>query len=287
MEGDIGAEQLYHAARTIRGIGHVLFSTHSQTLYGQVQVVTLCESREQGLTRFFFFQGCFLCPCSVSFPFLPPLPPPTLSPSFSAQHQTHTTQHPHTHSTRNTHLHTHTQTPHTPHTPHKVQTGLCCFFGSLSFDLNGRSMAERGDAGGGTGSARRRRERRLRSMLRHERMAVAMALAENLHHSAQRPEKARAREVEEQDQHEALRRQKAPPPGSCRIPPRRGVLGSTVASAMSSFWSSMSLCCSWRNSRWTLLRWLSSRRRKSRLWRWSTWSWSVLASPSPQPRSSG
>ena len=36
-----------------------------------------------------------------------------------------------------------------------------------------------------TGSARRRRERRLRSMLRHERMSVAMALAEKLHHSAQ------------------------------------------------------------------------------------------------------
>ena len=31
------------------------------------------------------------------------------------------------------------------------------------------------EAGGGTGSARRRRERRLRSMLRHERMSVAMA----------------------------------------------------------------------------------------------------------------
>ena len=95
----------------------------------------------------------------------------------------------------------------------KVQTGLRCLLCSLSFDLNGRSMAERDDAGGGTGSARRRRERRFRSMLRHERMAVAMALAESLHHSAQRPEKAKAREVEEQDQHEALRREKAPPPG--------------------------------------------------------------------------
>ena len=31
------------------------------------------------------------------------------------------------------------------------------------------------------------------SMLRHERMSVAMALAEQLHHSAQRPELARAR----------------------------------------------------------------------------------------------
>ena len=41
---------------------------------------------------------------------------------------------------------------------------------------------------GSTGSARRRRERRLRSMLRHERMSVAMALAAATHHSAQRGE---------------------------------------------------------------------------------------------------
>ena len=37
----------------------------------------------------------------------------------------------------------------------------------------------------------RRRERRFRSWLRHERMTVAMALAEKLHHSAQRPMMAR------------------------------------------------------------------------------------------------
>ena len=98
-------------------------------------------------------------------------------------------------------------------------------------------MDDERDGGGGTGSARRRTERRLRSMLRHEQMAVAMALAESLHHSAQRPEKAKAKEVEEQDQHEA------------------------VASAMSSLWPSMSLCCRWWNSQWTPLRWLSSRRR--------------------------
>ena len=48
------------------------------------------------------------------------------------------------------------------------------------------------DGGGGTGSARRQRERRLRSMLRHERMSVAMALAESTHHSAQRQKTARA-----------------------------------------------------------------------------------------------
>ena len=68
-------------------------------------------------------------------------------------------------------------------------------------------------------AARRRRERRLHISLKHERLKVAMALAESLHHSAQRLEKARARVVEEQDKHEALRRQKAPPPGK-----RQGVL---------------------------------------------------------------
>ena len=53
-------------------------------------------------------------------------------------------------------------------------------------------MAARDEAGGGTGSARLWRQRRLRSHLRHERMAVAMALAESTHHSAQRQKTARA-----------------------------------------------------------------------------------------------
>ena len=47
------------------------------------------------------------------------------------------------------------------------------------------------EAGGGTGSARRRRERRLRADLKHARMSVAMALAESQHHSAHRPKMAR------------------------------------------------------------------------------------------------
>ena len=55
--------------------------------------------------------------------------------------------------------------------------------------------------------------------------------------------------------------------------------GSTVASAMSSFWLSMSLCCRWWNSQWTLLRWLSSRRRRRRLCMRSTWCWPVLPPP--------
>ena len=56
----------------------------------------------------------------------------------------------------------------------------------------------------GPSSARRRRERRLRSWLRHERMTVAMALAEKLHHSAFRTHMPKKEEVE-QDQ--ALRGQ--------------------------------------------------------------------------------
>ena len=47
-----------------------------------------------------------------------------------------------------------------------------------------------------TGAARRRRERRLRAYLKYARTSVAMALAECQHHSAQRPQKARAREEE-------------------------------------------------------------------------------------------
>ena len=86
---------------------------------------------------------------------------------------------------------------------------------------------ERGE-GGGTGSARRRRERRLRSMLRHERMAVAMALAEALHHSSglrvmERAQHAaprgqetgtRAGEEVEHVTHSGPRAPKTPPPGA-------------------------------------------------------------------------
>ena len=70
------------------------------------------------------------------------------------------------------------------------------------------------EAGSGTGSARRRRERRLRSMLRHERVAVAMAVAEATHHSSRGQKSATViREVEEQVVHVGLRAQKTPPPG--------------------------------------------------------------------------
>ena len=66
-------------------------------------------------------------------------------------------------------------------------------------------MAASGDAAGGTSSARRRRERRLRSWAKHERLSVAMATAEKLHHSANRTALSKEEEVE---QDYALRGQK-------------------------------------------------------------------------------
>ena len=55
-----------------------------------------------------------------------------------------------------------------------------------------------------TGAAKRRRERRLRSWLRHERMTVAMALAEVTHHTAPRGQKtARARGKESDELYDA------------------------------------------------------------------------------------
>ena len=62
-------------------------------------------------------------------------------------------------------------------------------------------MAAR-DADGGTGSARRRTERRLRSWAKHERLSVAMALTVKLHHSANRADLPK-----EEEQHHAARGQ--------------------------------------------------------------------------------
>ena len=62
-------------------------------------------------------------------------------------------------------------------------------------------------------AAKRRRERRLRAMLRHERRSVAMALSEFTHHSSRGQRTARALEEVENATHDAPRRQKTPPPG--------------------------------------------------------------------------
>ena len=71
-------------------------------------------------------------------------------------------------------------------------------------------MAARED--GGSGAARRRRERRLRAFHRYEATSVWLALATALHHSAQQV----PREVEEHETHVGQRAQKTPPPGTQR-----------------------------------------------------------------------
>ena len=109
FRGIVGAEQLYHAARTIRGIGHALFSTHIQHVYGWGQVVTLVNLRckcKLVLFLIFFFKVVFFCLCSASLL----LPSCCTSPSTSLL--LHTTTHNNTHNTRNAHTNTHTSTRH-------------------------------------------------------------------------------------------------------------------------------------------------------------------------------
>ena len=120
------------------------------------------------------------------------------------------------------------------------------------------------DHGVRAGAAMRRRQRRLRSMLRHERQSIAMALAERLHHSAnvtglkhkeeveqhaapRGPKTARA-EVEEavNATHDALRRQNTPPPG-LRSPGRREV---TAARGTSQGTASQPSACRYWLGRW-------------------------------------
>ena len=76
----------------------------------------------------------------------------------------------------------------------------------------------------GEGAARRRRERRLRSWLKHERQSVAMALAEQKHHASWGQMRARARE-ELHEMNHAPWRPKPPPPTGIRP----GVLKEPVA----------------------------------------------------------
>ena len=78
------------------------------------------------------------------------------------------------------------------------------------------------------GVARRRRERRLRSMLRHEQQSIRMALATVMHHSfkvhteygAPRSQitATRAREGEVHERHDGLRAQERPLPGTRPAP---------------------------------------------------------------------
>ena len=74
-------------------------------------------------------------------------------------------------------------------------------------------VVDRDDAGGGTGSARLRRERRLRAYLRYARMSVAMALAESTHHSAPRGQKMARAGGRARDELHGYAPEDAPPQG--------------------------------------------------------------------------
>ena len=74
------------------------------------------------------------------------------------------------------------------------------------------------------GSAVRRRQRMLRSMWRHEQMAIKLALAEKLHHSACRPVLSKKEEVE-QVRYNALRGQKTARAGGSLPAPLSEVAG--------------------------------------------------------------
>ena len=75
FRGIVGAEQLYHAARTIRGIGHALFSTHSQNVYGLDSVNLRCKWMQTFLKKkkFFFFKVFFSVFALPLCSFLPPV----------------------------------------------------------------------------------------------------------------------------------------------------------------------------------------------------------------------
>ena len=105
---------------------------------------------------------------------LPPSPPT----------HTHTTSPPPTSTPSPTHTHLY------HHHHHHQASDSSVSVSRVSFGQNSAvAMFGDRDTAGGTGSARRRRERRLRAYLRYARMSVAMALAESTHHSAPRGQK--------------------------------------------------------------------------------------------------
>ena len=130
----------------------------------------------------------------------PPPPPPTHQPT---NHPTHQPTNPPTHqpTTHNpqppTTTHNHHHRPRSKHTRFLgVRCRLFCvaLFGTFMWSqVHGEHVS----------AARRRRERRLRQFLRHERVSVAMALAESNHHAAPRGQKmARAGRVEREENYE-------------------------------------------------------------------------------------
>ena len=109
-------------------------------------------------------------------------------------------------------------------------------------------MAAREAEGGGTGSARRRRERRLRAYLKYARMSVAMALAECSHHSAPRGQRTATAREEDPEVHSragALRPLRRARRGAAA--PVGGAAGGAITGGLRRFL--MSQCCS--SCRWS------------------------------------
>ena len=73
--------------------------------------------------------------------------------------------------------------------PPPPKSRLVCDLDFFAMPFRDFMMSTMAGVGIATGAAKRRRERRLRSWLRHERMTVAMALAEVTHHTAPRGQK--------------------------------------------------------------------------------------------------
>ena len=99
--------------------------------------------------------------------------------------------------------------------------------------------------GNATGAAQRRRQRRLRSWLRHERMTVAMALAESTHHTSRGQKYARAG-VWGHEQRETAKYRK--PPRSQAFPVLL-LLGFFLSRSQRNSWWKCRPCCLLRASR--------------------------------------
>ena len=85
-------------------------------------------------------------------------------------------------------------------------------------------MAARDGADGGTASARRRRERRLRSWLRHEQQSIAAVLATVTHHSFDKTA-TRTGNGKEYETHFTAKIRKTPPPAGGQPAPLSEVAG--------------------------------------------------------------
>ena len=111
------------------------------------------------------------------------------------------------------------QPPQPPQEPRSTRFFFAHSSGATSFVVSlAASQMMAGGEVDGEGAARRRRQRRLRSWLKHERQSVAMALAEYTHHASRGQTRARAREEAGSETYYAPRGLKTLPPGTRPAP---------------------------------------------------------------------